>query len=133
MSFNFSTPENRYKHKVDKELADGMVIIYRHLSYFERKQCLYKYMKNGKLDKERMDEFLYGAATEMFEGWEGVIDDKTKKPVKFKKKFVKSLPIDLIVDFQDAVGMKHFSDLIISMDYLVKKGKKARSKQLKNS
>lgn len=134
MSFQLSIPENRYEHKVDKDLAKGMVIIYRHLTFIEKKQCYYNCAKNGKIDPENMTEFMYGIAEEMFEGWKGVIDDKTKKPIKFEKSFVKSLPLDIIVDFQDVVGMKHFSDIITSWQNILKRGEKARTKteQAKN-
>ena len=83
--------------------VDGSKLFYQDITA-EDLMVLYRTFQNkgdkkGDMSDEDTAKFTVACMTRMVTGWKGVIDNKTGKPVKFKKEYVRGIKPKGIISF----------------------------------
>jgi len=94
------------------KIDDETKFHYHILDPLVQKRLLFANMVNGKIDQDKRFEMSYDFMESMLTGWEGIIDDDTDKPIKFKKELIKIIPLEVAIDFVVEAVIPSFKDLI---------------------
>ena len=101
---------------------DESVLIYKELTFLEKKRILFPHLLNGRLTEDNAFEFMYDVVMEIVTGWENVLDTDTDEPIEFKSEYLKKFEPDTMFDFFKEVVGPMFQELIEIKDVLVAKG-----------
>ena len=120
MPIKIQNTQTRRTYEIDEDAK----LFYHVLEPIKQKRLLFANMINGKVDQDHIFEMSYDFMAEMLEGWEGIIDEATDKPIEFKKELITIIPLEVAVDFVIKVVMPSFADLITSANKILPKDAK---------
>ncbi len=81
------------------DIGSGAKLHYRFLDPLEQMRFMRNYGRNAKMTEDESMKVSYDLMLEMVTGWEGVINDDTDRPIKFKTELIEMLPMAAIVNF----------------------------------
>ncbi len=119
MSIKIQNPQTNRIFKIDNETN----FHYHILEPIIQKRLLMANMVNGKIDQDKIFEMSYDFMELMVTDWEGIIDDDTNKPLKFKTELIKIIPLEVAVNFVMEAVLPSFKDLISSAKKITKNNK----------
>lgn len=113
------------KHETVK--IAGATFTYKQIPFVEKKRIIFKHMKNGKLANEDSLDMGYNFMEQIIIGWEDVVDEDGNQ-VPFDATIIKHFPVDMALEFMDAIILPSLQDIIGTAKNL----KNQQAKELEN-